>query len=151
MYLALRHASARPSFFPFQHLLEALETEARRGAPVAKTTDATDDAAVEASPEAEAVLPLRTPRVDVSRDAEGYQVVAEVPGSPPNGVTLAAERGTLRLHAKTSQWQWQRTLGLPDDVDVDQIVATLEHGILTVRLPRVAASRPRQIRVEGVS
>jgi len=43
--------------------------------------------------------------------------------------------------------EFDRTIVLPDKVDPDRIEATLESGILTVRLPKTEAAKPRQIRV----
>lgn len=45
---------------------------------------------------------------------------------------------------------FEKTLGLPDDVDRDKIGAMVADGVLTVRLPKVkaeAAKGPRQIEI----
>jgi HSP20 family protein len=109
---------------------------------------AVDQPASDASADPKAA-PTRIPYVEVSTGAEGYEIVAEVPGVPQDGVSLAAERGSLTLTATAPKWVWKRSFSLPDEVDVDAIAATLDAGLLTIRLPRVPASRPRQIRVEG--
>jgi HSP20 family protein len=44
--------------------------------------------------------------------------------------------------------EFTRTIVLPDKVDEDRIDATLENGILTVRLPKSEATLPRQIAVK---
>ncbi len=44
--------------------------------------------------------------------------------------------------------EFTRTIVLPDKVDEDRIDATLENGILTVRLPKSEAAVPRQIAVK---
>jgi HSP20 family protein len=41
-----------------------------------------------------------------------------------------------------------RTVMLPDKVDADRIDAKMEAGLLTIRLPKSEAARPRQIKVK---
>ncbi len=93
--------------------------------------------------------PTRVPRVEITPGAEAHVVVAEVAGVPADGVQLTAEKGVLSLTATAPKWAWKRSFSLPDDVDVDNISASLKDGLLTITLPRVHAVRPRQIRVEG--
>jgi hypothetical protein len=38
-------------------------------------------------------------------------------------------------------------LSLPSDVDTEAIEATMDHGLLTIRLPRSASAKPRRIEV----
>ncbi len=98
----------------------------------------------------EPAAPLtRLPRVEISPGNDAHTVVAEVPGVPADGVKLSAEKGVLFLVATAPKWAWKRSFTLPDDVDVDNIKASLKDGLLTITLPRVQAARPRQIRVEG--
>ena len=42
---------------------------------------------------------------------------------------------------------YRRVFLLPKGIDTDAIVARMENGVLKVRLPRSAASRPRRIEV----
>lgn len=93
--------------------------------------------------------PSRVPRVEITPGADAHVVVAEVAGVPADGVQLTAEKGVLTLTATAPKWVWKRSFTLPDDVDVDNISASLKDGLLTINLPRVQAARPRQIRVEG--
>ena len=44
--------------------------------------------------------------------------------------------------------EFSRTVVLPDPVDADKIEANLENGILTIRLPKSEAARPRHIAVK---
>ncbi len=44
--------------------------------------------------------------------------------------------------------QFSRTIVLPDKVDPDRIEATLTGGILTIRLPKSQAAKPKQIEVK---
>lgn len=44
--------------------------------------------------------------------------------------------------------EFSRTIVLPDKVDGDRIDANMDAGILTVRLPKSEAARPKQIKVK---
>lgn len=129
MFVSPWHASARHLRFPLEQLLSGLDVEGN---------NPTESGPV-----------VRIPRVEIKLAEDAHTLVAEVPGVATDGVKLTAERGTLKLEASASQWVWRRSFSLPDDVDVENIAATIEHGLLTVRLPRAVASRPRQIRVDG--
>ena len=132
MYLSSWHPSARGIRFPLEQLLDALNVD-EKAAPAAEKAGPT----------------VRVPRVEVKLGEDAHTLIAELPGVAPEAVKITAERGTLKLEGPTAQWVWRRNFTLPDDVDVDNIGAKLEHGLLTVRLPRAAASRPRQIRVDS--
>ena len=129
MYVSPWSHSVRNARFPLEQLLHGLEVEAKNPEPSGPI--------------------VRVPRVEIKLAEDAHTLVAEVPGVATDGVKLLAERGILKLEATTPQWVWRRSFNLPDDVDVENIGATIEHGLLTVRLPRAAASRPRQIRVES--
>jgi HSP20 family protein len=50
--------------------------------------------------------------------------------------------------ARSRRWgSFSYRLTIPSDVDPDRIDATMDHGLLTVRLPRSTKSRARQINV----
>jgi HSP20 family protein len=45
--------------------------------------------------------------------------------------------------------EFTRVLSLTCEVDADKVEATLENGVLTIRLPKAASARPRQIAVKA--
>lgn len=100
---------------------------------------------------------------EVLPDADGVTVRAELPGVDPAAVaitvegralTISAERkgeehqsGAYRLRER-AYGQFSRTLRLADDLDADNISADAKHGVLTVRIPKRAEAKPRQIEVK---
>ena len=44
--------------------------------------------------------------------------------------------------------QFQYVVALPGDIDPEHVEASLHDGVLTVRLPKAAASHPRQIDIK---
>jgi HSP20 family protein len=151
MYVTPFSSSFRVRPFPFDRFFAALDSgfapgfePATDGAAAAKA-EAPQGAEVDAKP----ALPVRVPRVEVQHGDAEHTVYVEVPGVAADGVAINAEKGELKLVATAPKWLFKRSFALPDDIDVEQISAQLDSGILTLRLPRAPASRPRQIRVEG--
>jgi HSP20 family protein len=105
------------------------------------------------------------PLVNVFTDENGLVVQAEVPGVKPDQLdvqvdpgrlTISGER-TLNADEKCSYHRrergggrFSRTIQLPRDLDPEQAKADYRNGLLTVRIPKHAAARPRHIEVRAV-
>lgn len=105
------------------------------------------------------------PAVDIWEDAEAGWVEAELPGldlkdleiyvTGGNQLTIKGER--KRCVSDKGIWHRQeRTFGtfvrvvtLPFEVNREKVEAKLEHGILSVRLPKHEAAKPRKIAVQA--
>jgi HSP20 family protein len=110
------------------------------------------------------------PQVELDRDADGWTVTARLPGVAPEEVAVEVDRRELRIRARTVAETEQATgvpegepggprprdgarrefdygLRLPAEVDVDRVDATMDHGLLTVRLPRSPRGDRRQITI----
>ncbi len=102
------------------------------------------------------------PPVNAFTDADSVLVRAEVPGIAPDRLSVQVEAGRLTIsgerpapdygkgsvHRRERQFgRFSRTLQLPPDVDPGQVTAECRNGVLTVRLAKHAAAKPRQISV----
>lgn len=103
------------------------------------------------------------PPVNVYNGEAEIVVECEVPGMKKEDIdlSLTAEtlvvKGTKAPSAEEDAVKYQRrergagdfsrTIVLPDKVDADGITAALERGILTIRLPKSEAAKPKQITV----
>jgi HSP20 family protein len=101
--------------------------------------------------------------MDVRERDDAFEVRASIPGVKPDDVEVIVqgERLTIRAETHAEQEQrgdtWlmretrsgtlQRTITLPSPVSSDGTEARIEHGILTLRLPKLAEARPRRITV----
>jgi HSP20 family protein len=100
---------------------------------------------------------------DVEPDADGVTVRAELPGVDPAAIAINVEGRTLTISAERKSeerqngayrlrerayGQFSRSLRLSDDLDAEAITADAKHGVLTVRIPKRAESKPRQIEVK---
>lgn len=103
------------------------------------------------------------PAFSVVPDADGVTIRAELPGVDPNAVTIAVENRVLTLNAERSEEKRdaagyrlrERTYGhfshalrLADDLDADAVSAECRDGVLSVRIPKRAAAKPRQIEIK---
>lgn len=80
------------------------------------------------------------------------QVSIDIKG---NMLTLSAEikpdiefEGAVYLRRERQLVKLTRTIALPVAVDAERADATVRNGVLTVRLPKIAASVPKSIRVK---
>ena len=100
------------------------------------------------------------PAVNIHQDAEGYMLEVEMPGVPKSGVEVTFEDGKLALvgrrergteesctYRESSEADYRRVFDLDPTIDASRIEATIEQGLLTVRLPRAEAAKLRRITV----
>jgi HSP20 family protein len=90
-------------------------------------------------------------------------VTAEVPGVDPEGIDVSVEGSTLTISGKRGEhpageggsyhrrerWHgsFRRTMELPFTVESGKVEAAYGDGLLSVRLPRAEAEKPRRIEI----
>jgi len=105
--------------------------------------------------------------VDVVEQDDAFVVRASVPGVKPEDVevTVQGERVVIRAEVRAEEEQrgenWlmrehrsgtlQRSITLPTPVSSDNAEARIEHGILTLRLPKLQGAQARRIAVSASS
>jgi HSP20 family protein len=104
------------------------------------------------------------PPVNIFSDANGYAVRLEVPGVSPEHVTIETQGRTLTITGKREvtmpeggsfhrrereSGEFSRSVQLPEDLDLDRAEAAYKYGILTIRIPKQEAAKPRQITVKA--
>ena len=128
---------------------QALQT--REARDVATTTEATRPGV------------LLTPPVDIFEDTNAISVLADMPGVGPRHLKIDLHDGVLTItgHAVAREGSsevpivheypagtFQRSFTLSEAIDQEQIRATLKHGVLRLRLPKVERAKPRQITIQ---
>jgi HSP20 family protein len=104
--------------------------------------------------------------IDVYQTDKEYVVKAVLPGVKPEDLDISIVGETLTLKATAQQekdvkdedWllresrysSFSRTITLPTEVQADKVDATLENGILTLKLPKAEAVLPKTIKVKTV-
>lgn len=99
--------------------------------------------------------------VDIRDDGEAYILTAYVPGLKAEDLNIQVVEDTLSIEGKFGNQEgeyllselpagnFRRTLRLPTVLDADKTEASIESGILTLRVPRSEAARPRNIAVSS--
>ncbi|MGD8607567.1 MAG: Hsp20/alpha crystallin family protein [Myxococcales bacterium] len=106
--------------------------------------------------------PLRV-AVDIREEADAFYVDAEVPGVAAEDVKVEVEKNVLTISGERKAEKeeseatyrrveryygsFSRSFTLPETVDADHIHADLKNGVLTLRLPKKQAPKPRAIQV----
>jgi len=106
--------------------------------------------------------PYYTPAVDISETPEGLVLRYDMPGVAKGNVDVTVDKGTLIVTGKadpeesgtpayreTRVGDYRREFTLPDDVDADRIGASMNAGVLTVRIARPEEAKPRRIQITG--
>jgi HSP20 family protein len=105
------------------------------------------------------------PPVDVFENADEVLVVADVPGVSAERVEVRIDGGTLTLEARREpvadesggtalakeydEVDYARSFRIPPGIDAANVTAEAKNGTLLVRLPKVAALKPRKITVRS--
>jgi HSP20 family protein len=92
-----------------------------------------------------------TPRVDVLETNDELFVLADFPGVEPGDLDIRFENGELTVHGRRAGGtaSYFRNFRVTEQIAADKIEAELKQGVLTLRLPKVEAIKPRRIAVKG--
>ncbi len=102
--------------------------------------------------------------LDVIANDQGFVISAYVPGVNPENVEITFEDKALTIRGEFPaaasgdeankfvkqelyRGAFERSVTFTVPVDADAIEATYEHGVLTLRVPKTEAVRPKQIKV----
>jgi HSP20 family protein len=103
-----------------------------------------------------------SPRVDIYETDRELVLLADLPGVKPEDIDLRYEKGELILQGKTQPrhagkvsllneyevGDFYRVFSIHESIDSTKIEGEVKNGVLTVHLPKMEASRPRQINVK---
>ncbi len=103
-----------------------------------------------------------TPRVDIYEVDNSVFMTADMPGVADEGVEITIEKNllTIRGDVETSLPEgyelnyreyrvgdYERSFSLSDEIDRDQIEATMKNGVLRLTLPKNEEAKARKIEV----
>lgn len=103
--------------------------------------------------------------LDVQTEKDEYVLRADVPGLKPEDLHVEVVDNTVTIHgeikeeSKTEQdnfllqerryGQFSRSVTLPTPLDPGKAEATIENGVLVLRLPKAEEARPKMITVKA--
>lgn len=102
--------------------------------------------------------------LEVYEDKDDLVIKTDLPGVTTEDLDVSLDDGVLTIKAEKnheevsedatyyarerSYGKYHRSLRLPFQVAGDQVTATLEHGVLEMRLPKAEEVKPKQIEVK---
>lgn len=97
-----------------------------------------------------------TPAVDIYETPAELVVMVDLPGVAEAGLQLEVSRGVLTLEAEIQaaenekQRGYYRQFRLSERIDADAGSGVLKDGVLTLRLPKTEAEKPKKIAVKAL-
>jgi len=102
-----------------------------------------------------------TPAVNLHHDPDGFTLEVEMPGVTREGVDITFDDGKLTLtghrirgeapgkavYSESRKWEYRRVFDLDPSIDPEKITASIDQGLLTLRLAKAEQSKPRKIAV----
>jgi HSP20 family protein len=100
--------------------------------------------------------------IDAERDGDWFNVYFDLPGVDPDSIELTVERNVLSVKAQRQRTQregvetviserpmgvFTRQLFLGDTLDTDNLQATYDNGVLSLRIPVSEQAKPRKISI----
>lgn len=104
------------------------------------------------------------PPTNVFDDKDGLVVRSEVPGIAPDAITISVERNTLTItgerprdteakgsfHRRERRFgKFARSLRLPADLQGENARAECRDGVLTIRIPKRAETKPKHVQIKA--
>jgi HSP20 family protein len=104
------------------------------------------------------------PLVDIIEQKDGLLLVLDMPGVEPGDIDIQYENGLVTIHGKVAPREQEkacylryeygtgdfyRTFTVGEGIDAGKIEAECKNGVVTLRLPKSEAFKPRKIEVKG--
>lgn len=101
--------------------------------------------------------------VDLKASDEAYNITALVPGLDANNLDIEVLNNTVTIRGefKTADedskkylvcelpnGRFTRTITLPTETDSSKVEASIKNGVLSLRIPKAEAARPKTIKVK---
>lgn len=105
--------------------------------------------------------------IDLYEDGDHVVLEMSVPGLKPDQIDISLEGRQLTIRGAIPEaeesggegrryWskaivrgEFERTVTIPSGVDPEKIMARVEHGVLTLTMPKAVEAKARKIKVEG--
>ncbi len=100
--------------------------------------------------------------LDIYETDEAFIVKAFVPGVAPDQIDITTQQNTVTIRAEQPVEQqegvryylreraggtWLRSFELPVAIDANRIDGQLQHGVLTLTLPKAPEAKPRKVQI----
>jgi HSP20 family protein len=124
-------------------------------------TERNDERTVQAREETRSSEKFIKPAVNIIETEEGLTLTADIPGASKDSLDVNVEKGILTITAPVSRdmpgnagytefelASYYRQFSIPESLDHVKAKADLANGILTLRIPKAEAAKPRKIEIK---
>jgi len=124
-------------------------------------TERNDERNVQAREETRSRERYITPAVNIIEDEEGLVLTADIPGAAKDSLDVNVEKGILTISAPaqhtlpgTSAYRefelanYYRQFSIPESLDHVKAKAEYTNGILTLRVPKAEAAKPKRVAIQ---
>ena len=124
-------------------------------------TERNDEKNVQTREETRSTDTYIRPAVNIIETEEGLILTADMPGAGKESLDVNVEKGILTISATVSHSMpgtpahrefelasYYRQFAIPETLDHEKARAEFVNGILTLRVPRAEAAKPRRIQVQ---
>ncbi|MBI5740477.1 MAG: Hsp20/alpha crystallin family protein [Nitrospirae bacterium] len=109
---------------------------------------------------------IYSPAVDIIETNNNILVIADMPGVDEKSVNITLEKNLLTIYGMTDTsvsgdlegstaeygvGDYQRIFSLTDEIDSNNIKATVKEGVLRLVLPKAESARTKRIEVTGAA
>lgn len=104
------------------------------------------------------------PNVDIYEEGDTVYLLADMPGVSQDSIDITLEKNILTINGYVDEDEmegygqaygeyrvgdYERTFALSDEVDRNQIEATVKNGVLKLKLPKAEEAKARKIEVRA--
>ncbi len=124
-------------------------------------TERSDERNVQAREETRSSEKYTKPAVNIIETEEGLTLTADIPGASKDTLDVNVEKGILTISAPVSKSMpgnpiytefelasYYRQFSIPESLDHEKAKADFANGILTLRVPKTEAAKPRKIEIK---
>lgn len=83
----------------------------------------------------------------IHETSDSVSVSVDMPGLDAEDIDITLDRGTLEIVGRRDERTYAFFATVGNAIDADRISTQLEHGVLTIHAPKLAAGSPRRIAV----
>ncbi len=108
-------------------------------------------------------MPAAGMLADVEETDDSFIIDVDLPGVMPGDVNIELRDSELRISGEYKErehkgvlrrrsrrtGQFEHVISVPGEVDPDKVDAMLQNGVLTVKVAKASASKPRRIQIKG--
>ena len=124
----------------------------------------TNQALCEVQPQSEPRRDVFRPAADILKTESGVEISVDLPGVREEAIDITVERDLLTIRGSVepvdeSEFEslrtefrvgdYERQFTLPENLNREEIDATLNHGVLTLRFKQVAEAGPKKVTVRS--